>query len=289
MNKLKFLIYTALLWFALQMVFAISAKAQLPTDSLTGDGGSGETGLSTGSFSNGAFNFPAGGLGDIGGLAGGGGGLGDLLPGALGELFRDIALAVGQVETFLSDIGLEVDFGRLGLPDIEAAVAIFEEVEDLDIYSDVLGTRTGSTAIIDDVLRGQYLRDLANEYALNTTLSQEGQEFTAEQQAVSEDLALASEELAQDSEQQDVSQNILRNISAQMAIQQVSQDIDFYSRNEEKIGRSLTISMQAESLTALKESNTAEERLRNTSLKTAGDYQGLVSIPGQHLVPPSSP
>ena len=266
MNKLKFLIRAVLISLALQMIFTISAKAQVDGDS---------------------FNFPTDGLSDIGGLVGGGGGLGDLLPEALRELFTDIALAVGQVETFLSDIGLEVDFGRLGLPDIEAAVAIFEEVEDLDIYSDVLGTRTGSTVIIDDVLRGQYLRDLANEYALNTTLSQEGQEFTAEQQAVSEDLALASEELAEDSEQQDVSQNILRNISAQIAIQQASQDIDFYSRNEEKVGRSLTISIQAESLTALKESNTAEERLRNTSLKTAGDYQGLVSIPGQHLVPPS--
>lgn len=264
--------------------------------------------LSTGGFSGGTFNFPVeeavGGATEIEELNGisvddvrgvgsvedivdlvGIDTLGDLLPPAVAEIFRDITRIVGQVETFLSELGIEVNIGELNLPDIEEAIELFESDNQIDIASDVFGSQTGSTVVIDDILSKQYLKDLGNEFAQNSTLSEEGQEITAEQIEISQETAQISNEFAQDSNGQDVSQNILRNISNQVALQQQIANMSYFNLTEDKIARSLIVSMQGESLVALDKITTTRDRETAVALKSSNYYQGLLSIPAQHLVP----
>ena len=264
--------------------------------------------LSTGGFSGGTFNFPVedsdvgdligveelngitvddvgdiGNLGDVTDLVGIGT-LVDLLPPAVAEIFTEINRIIGQVETFLSELGIEVDIGELNLPDIEQAIELFEQDNQIDLASDVFGTQTGSTVIIDDALYKQYLKDLGNEYAQNSTLSEEGQEITAQQIEISQETAILSSEFARDSNAQDVSQNILRNISNQIALQQQLANMSYFGLTEDKIARSLIVSMQGESLVALDKITTARDRETAIALKSSTYYQGLLSIPAQHLI-----
>jgi hypothetical protein len=210
--------------------------------------------------------------------------LGDILPEPIAELFRDIANIVGQIDTFLAELGLEVNVGVLGLPDVREAVQVFEENNQIDIASDVFGTQTGSTVVIDDSLYKQYLNDLGTEYAQNSTLSEEGQEKTVEQIELAAETAQISNELAQDSNGQDVSQNILRNISNQLALVQQLDNMSFYEMQEDKIARSLMLSMQGESTVALDKLTTIRDREALSILKASTYHQGLMSIPGQYLV-----
>ena len=262
--------------------------------------------FSTGGFSGGTFNFPVDNLGNIGDLTGidelngitvddlagisgigdvlGLEGLGDLLPEPIADLFRSITNIVGQVNTFLAELGIEVDFGELGLPDVEAAFELFEQDNQIDIASDVFGTQTGSTVINDDSLRKQYLKDLGNEFAQNTTLSVEGQEITAEQIELSQETAEISNQLAQDSNGQDVSQNILRNISNQLALQQQLDNMRYFGQQENKISSSLMLAIQGESVVALDKLTTTRDREAISVFKAGTYHQGLLSIPAQHLV-----
>jgi hypothetical protein len=210
--------------------------------------------------------------------------LGNILPEPIAELFRDIANIVGQIDTFLAELGIEVNVGVLGLPDVREAIQVFEENNQIDIASDVFGTQTGSTIVIDDSLYKQYLNDLGTEYAQNSTLSEEGQEKTSEQIELAAETAQISNELAQDSTGQDVSQNILRNISNQLALVQQLDNMSFYEMQEDQIARSLMLSMQGESTVALDKLTVIRDREALSILKASTYHQGLMSIPGQYLV-----
>ena len=264
-NKLKSSVTIALTTLALQVFPLDVANSQtIPFDSS----------ISPGGFSGDAFNFP---VDDLGGL-------GALLPEPIAELFLDIANIVGQIDTFLSELGIEVELGELGLPDILQATELFEQDNQIDIASDVFGTQTGSTVVLDDSLYKQYLKDLGNQYAQNSTLSVEGQENTAEQIELSQQTAEISNQLAQDSTEQDVSQNILRNISNQLALQQQLDNMSYFGLQEDKIARSLMVSMQGESLVALDKLTTTRDREALSILKASTYHQGLISIPAQHLL-----
>lgn len=234
--------------------------------------------FSTGGFSGGTFDFPTGGSGD----------LGNLLPEPIADLFKDIVNIVGQVDTFLSELGIEVTLGELGLPDFEQAIELFKEDNGIDIASDVFGTQTGSTVVLDDSLRKQYLKDLGNQYAQNSTLSEEGQQNTSEQIQLSQETAEISNQYAQDSNGQDVSQNILRNISNQIALQQQLDNMSYFGQQEDKIARSLMLAIQGESVVALDKITTARDREAISIFKAGVYHQGLLSVPAQHLLTTSN-
>jgi hypothetical protein len=161
---------------------------------------------------------------------------------------------------------------------------LFERDNQIDIASDVFGTQTGSTVIIDDSLYKQYLNDLGNEYAQNSTLSEAGQQITAEQIELSQATAEISNRFARDSNGQDVSQNILRNISHQIALQQQLDMMSYFGLQEDKIARSLMVSIEGESLVALDKLTITRDREAISILKAGMYHQGLLSIPAQHLL-----
>ena len=226
--------------------------------------------FSTGGFSGGTVDLPTDEVGE-------------LIPEPIAELFRDFTEIVGQFETFLSELGVEVSIGDLGIPDVEEAIEVFEQENQIDVTSDVFGTQTGSTKVISKSLYKQYLKDLSNQYAQNTTLSNDGQKKTSEQIQLAGETAEISLQYAEDSNKQDVTQNIMRNISNQLALQQQLSNMSYVGLQEDKIARSLMVSMQGENLVALDKITTARDREVLNTLKSSTYHQGLLFIPGQYL------
>ena len=231
--------------------------------------------IQSGGFNSGTFEVSLPNIGET---------LGDLLPEGVAELFRDLERIVGEIETFLNELGIAVEIGEIGLPDVLEAIEIFETDNQIDTGSDVFGSQTGSTAVISTYLYRQYLRDLGNEYAQNSTLSLEGQENTAEQIEIAQEKAEISNEFAEDSNTQDVSQNILRNISNQIALQQQLDNMQFFAMQEDKVARSVNLAVQGETLAGLDSLNVRQDRERISTYQTTHYYHALMSIPLQHLV-----
>lgn len=206
------------------------------------------------------------------------------LPELVANIFRQFPELVGVLETFLADLGIEVSLGELGLPDLEEAEILFEEDNQIDIAGDVFGSQTGSTIDSRDKLYQQYLRDLGKEFSQNSALTIEGQENIMEQIETSAVLTEASLELAVDSTNQDVSQNILRNISNQLFIKQQLDNMFFFERQEDKIARSLALSVNGESLIELSRQTTRAQREAASLYKASLYNHALLSIPGQYLL-----
>ena len=118
----------------------------------------------------------------------------------------------------------------------------------------------------------------------NSTLSLEGQDKTKEQIDIAQEKAEISNQIAEDSNNQDVSQNILRNISNQLALQQQLDNMQFFAAQEDKVARSLNLAVQGETLAGLDNLNTRQDRERISTYQTIHYYHALISIPLQHLI-----
>lgn len=201
------------------------------------------------------------------------------IPDSIEDFIEDIENIIGDIETFLSRQGIEIENGEIGLPDIEQAKVIFESDPQLDEYSDLFGSQTGSTFSNRDKLLQQYLRDYSQQYAENTVLSQEGQEKIAEKMNTIDEIVANSIELAEDSAGQDVSQNILRNLSSQETWGHQLDALILFELQESKINRSLQLEMTSEFLTETSKSTTRAEREYISTNKTILNGMPFVILP----------
>lgn len=203
------------------------------------------------------------------------------VPNFINDIFQDFNSIVGEISTFLNEVGIEVPIGEIGLPDVEQAKDIFAEDEELDPLSDLYGTQTGTTFANKDKLLQQYLRDLSEEYSENSALSSEGQEKIQKDISIASETAEASLNLAEDSSGQDVSQNILRNISNQLSLQEQMDAMAMIEMEEDKVGNSLELQMNSEALTEISKQTTRAER---ESIAANRYYLGSIfeiTIPGK--------
>ena len=120
------------------------------------------------------------------------------IPDFIIDLFADISGIVGEIQTFLGEIGGEVEIGEIGLPDLEQAEILFTEDPELDPLSDLYGSQTGSTYANIDKLLEQYINDLSREYAENSALSMSGQEKITEEIDAALEITETSGELSED-------------------------------------------------------------------------------------------
>jgi hypothetical protein len=206
------------------------------------------------------------------------------IPNFIDDFIQDVQAIVGEIETFLSQQGIEVSSGEIGLPDIEEAKIVFAQNLELDEFSDLFGTQTGSTFVNQDKLLQQYLRDLSQEYAENTSLSQQGQEKIAQKVENTNAIVQSSIELSDDSSTQDVSQNILRNISGQLSLQQQIDGLGILEAQEKKVSDSLQIEMTSELLTEMSQSNTLNQRQYTSTNKTITNGMPFIMIPTEREV-----
>ncbi|MBW4532340.1 MAG: hypothetical protein KME09_00200 [Pleurocapsa minor HA4230-MV1] len=194
---------------------------------------------------------------------------------------QDLSVIVGDLKTFLSfGDGQEVETGDLGIPNVQQARVLFNEDPNLSKFDDILGTQTETTYNSRYKLYQQYLRDLTQGYSENSALSLAGQSKINLKIDAANAAAEQSINIAKDSTNQDVSQNLLRNLSNQNAIEQQTAAITISEMQDAKIDRSLGLQLESENLREISESNTREERASTAASSAAENSFFLITIPG---------
>lgn len=170
--------------------------------------------------------------------------------------------------------------GVLGLPDPKV---IEENIEQSGTSptEEVLATMTGGggSPVIKLDAKEIFDADLAEEVARSSALTQEGQEKLAQNVEIANQSLEASQQLAEDSENQDVSQNIMRNISVQASQRQATDTllaIDAQLRQRDDALRNIVVS---DNLRQNKRDRVAERRMDASSFNFAITHGGLIALP----------
>jgi len=199
----------------------------------------------------------------------------------LTELHQELDTISGSINTSLGSLGLEAEAGKLGLPNVQEVKQLLSTDTVLGELNDVLGGQTGTTYSNREKLYQQYLREYAQEYSENSALSLEGQskiEAKIDSAASSAEQSLT---IADDSSVQDISQNIMRNISNQLALDQQANVMTISAMQDAKVDRALGLQINSEALAEISKQNMSRER-QQTGLNAASlNTFYMISIPGE--------
>lgn len=200
--------------------------------------------------------------------------------GYISQLHQDLSSIVGEIQTFLDPLGIDIEVGNVGLPNIQQVKVALNEATVLEEIDNIFNTQTGSSYSNKERLYQQYLSSLASNYSENSSLSLAGQ---SKLEAKIDSAISASEQslsIAKDSSSQDVSQNILRNISNQLALDQQLNAMEISEYQDDKINSSLSTMLTSEVLNEMQKSNVYNERYINASNSLGYNSSLLISIPG---------
>jgi|GEM_PF-5573162 len=197
------------------------------------------------------------------------------------ELNQDLSKMAGDIGTFLGLKQSEPDKGDLGIPNLQEARIVLYEDPELSQFNDIFGSQTGSNYTGKDELYQEYLRQLTQEYSENTALSLEGQSKLQAKVDSANASAAQSMTIAEDSSNQDVSQNLMRNVSNQMAIQQQIDAMAMSEMQDAKVDRSLALQLESENLIEASKANLRSKRASSGVNSISQSSAFLVTIPGK--------
>lgn len=173
-----------------------------------------------------------------------------------------------------------IEPGPLGLPSPEV---IEEEIQNAQSsgFEEVAAALTGGdgSPVVKMDLVTQFESELTDEVANATALTEEGQQKLLENTEAAVATLEASQELATDSEEQDVSQNILRNISSQLAMAQQTGTLDTIDRQLQRRDSALRNITLANAVRELQGSRIQDRR------ETAAAYSDAITQGGQLILP----
>ena len=136
-----------------------------------------------------------------------------------------------------------------------------------------------SYSILEDVT-DKTEQDLAIQVANDTTLSQEAQANSIKlTQAVEANVA-ENVQLGEESQNLDVSQQILQNLSQQTALNAQTQGIIIQQNQQAQLNQALANLLNAQQAEELSESNTAQRREKEAAGKASIGQAGLLFLPG---------
>jgi len=157
-------------------------------------------------------------------------GLGDRIRGILGSFNLDqildavnidLAEITGNIYSEPGSKGAasdplgDIEAGALGLPGIDEVDQAIAEEGGTALMESLAGKQEGGGMSGRVYLENLFRKNQAEQIADKTALSQTGQEKLASNAIAADDALKTSTAMMEDSEQQDVSQNVLRNISVQ--------------------------------------------------------------------------
>ncbi len=171
--------------------------------------------------------------------------------------------------------------GALGLPDPRQIQVAIEQAEPSQLEQ-FLGVKHGGdgSPVAKADLQLIFDADLAREVAQQAALSEAGQQTLLENAQAANAALETSSELAQDSEGQDVSQNILRNLSGQLQAAQQTDTLltlDAQMRARDDALRNLVL---ADALEQLQQERTAQRQLDASAFSSVITQGGLFYVPG---------
>jgi hypothetical protein len=181
---------------------------------------------------------------------------------------------------------VEISTGALGLPDpkqIEQEIAAAQP----SAFEEVSATKTGGSGspVIKRDLVTQFERELTDEVADQTALTQAGQQKLRDNAAAAKQSLATSQTLAADSEQQDVSQNILRNLSTQLAAQQQTSTLDTVSNQLRARDDALRNKMLVDAVRELQGDRIQDRVKPQRPTPTAIVQGGQIILPGVGIKP----
>lgn len=173
-----------------------------------------------------------------------------------------------------------VKTGDIGLPDSKE-IADYIKAKKTNTAEELLGAKTGGSGsvVIKDDLRTLYQISLAKETADASAFSDLAQEKLKKKSEVATSALKGSSELAQDSEEQDVTQNIMRNVSTQMWRLQQTNSILALNAQTEQRDDAIANTLMAESLRELN----GERVAKNRELSSA--YSAVITRGAQFTLP----
>jgi hypothetical protein len=176
--------------------------------------------------------------------------------------------------------GSETVIGSLGLPD---PGKIEQKIDNASTNpaSEILATKQGGegSPTIKEDAADEFKSNLTSEVARASALSEQGQEKLAKNAKAAQKATQKSKKLAEKSANTDVSQNIMRNLSAQQALQgkmTALEVVDAQLRQRDDALRNLTLSS---ALDELQRDRAAERR------KGASAYSGALNSGAQVVIP----
>ena len=175
---------------------------------------------------------------------------------------------------------VEISTGALGLPDPKQFEQEIENVQ-TSAFEEVAATQTGGdgSPVIKRDLVTQFERSMTDEVADQTALTEEGQQKLRDNAEAAKTALETSQQLAANSEEQDVSQNILRNLSAQIATQQQTNSLNTVGQQLRVRDDALRNKMLVDAVRELQGDRIQDRR------ETAAAYSDTIVQGGQIILP----
>lgn len=179
-----------------------------------------------------------------------------------------------------SDESLSLEAGAIGLLD-PRKVAEAIKAKKTSTAEELLGAKTGGTGsvTIKDDLRTFVQIKQAKEVAQASALSDQAQEKLKKKSNAATEALKQSTELAQDSEGQDVTQNIMRNISSQLGLLQRTNTILGLNAQIQQRDAAIANALLAESVRELNGERVAKNR------ELASAYSAVITHGAQFILP----
>lgn len=151
--------------------------------------------------------------------------------------------------------------------------------EGSELASNVENQPRDSYSIKEDIVE-KTEQDLAIQVANDTALTQEAQTDEINLAQAVETNMLENVQLAQESQNLDVTQQIMQNISQQIALNGQTQGILIHQNQETQLNQALGNLLNATTAEAVSENNTAQRREKLAAGKTSIIQAGLLLLPG---------
>lgn len=181
---------------------------------------------------------------------------------------------------------VQIQTGALGLPDPKI---IEQQIQNAapSAFEEATGSKTGGSGspVIKDDLVTLFETDMTDEIAAQTALTEDGQQKLRENAEAANSALETSTELASDSEGQDVSQNILRNISAQLAAQQQTGTLDTIDAQLRARDDALRNKMLVDAVRELQGDRLQDRRQDASAYSDAITQGGQLILPGTGINP----
>lgn len=179
-----------------------------------------------------------------------------------------------------SDQSLSTEAGAIGLLDPQRVVEAIK-AKKTSTAEELLGAKTGGTGsvTIKDDLRTFVQIKQAKEVAQASALSDQAQEKLKKKSNAATEALKQSTELAQDSEGQDVTQNIMRNISSQLGLLQRTNTILGLNAQIQQRDAAIANALLAESVRELNGERVAKNR------ELASAYSAVITHGAQFTLP----
>jgi hypothetical protein len=203
----------------------------------------------------------------------------------IGQVFDDIDSIFGGGSSGGNGAGdgslADGSVGAMGIPDPNVVLGNIEDRQ-TSTTDELLGTKQGSdgSPVIKDDTAYMFDVELARETANASALGEDAQEKLQANGEMATTALETSQQLAQDSENQDVSQNILRNISAQTAANQQTDTLLALDAQARARDDAIRNRLNANALAQLQRERTAQRQTDASAFSSALTQGGQFFLPG---------